>query len=125
MTPTNDRLQAFYLGTLTEADRLEVERDLLVDSELLLDFFELKRESENVRPVPSGPSPQLWQKLVRTRPSRRQALWLSAAAGAAAATLALFWSLQQNAAVENLPAPLQTKVIFDSSAELPVTSNVL
>jgi hypothetical protein len=125
------RLLAFYFGSLSEEERLKVERDLLTDVEVLTDYLDLKRDLE-AAPLPSKqPSSALWERL-KPKTVQRRRLYLSLSIGAAvAAGFALILFLQPQPQPQPKPKPTElmqpsaAKVLFDSSAELPASSGVL
>jgi hypothetical protein len=121
------RLLAFYFGSLSEEERLKVERDLLTDVEVLTDYLDLKRDLE-AAPLPSKqPSSALWERL-KPKTVQRRRLYLSLSIGAAVAAgfaLILFLQPQPQPKPTELMQPSAAKVLFDSSAELPASSGVL
>jgi hypothetical protein len=121
------RLLAFYFGSLSEEERLKVERDLLTDVEVLTDYLDLKRDLE-AAPLPSKqPSSALWERL-KPKTVQRRRLYLSLSIGAAVAAgfaLILFLQPQPQPKPAELMQPSAAKVLFDSSAELPASSGVL
>lgn len=118
----NDRLTSFYFGALDEKDRLDVERELLSDPELLLDYLELKRSVEAAAPVPQTPSASFRRRLQAALPPRRRRV-LQWAAGAAAALL-LLWSAFHFSDHET-DEPFRNGVLFDRGGEHSPVSNVL
>lgn len=117
-------LLPFYFGSVSDGDRLIVERELLTDSEALVNFFDLKREIEAVQEVPQHPSSQLWRQL-RARIKPRRKLVLSFSLGFAACLLALAAIFFRPRSETLGPPKTSGEILFDSSSELPVNSNVL
>lgn len=117
-------LLSFYFGTLSEEQRLDVEREMIEDAEVLLDYLELKRKIEAAASVPSKASERVWKSL---QPKlRKKSFWISISMGAAiAAGFAFFMYLQTGSESFELKKPSTNNVLFDSSAELPVSSGVL
>jgi hypothetical protein len=124
---TQKHLLAFYFGSLSEEERLKVERELLTDVEVLTDYLDLKRDLE-AAPLPSKqPAPALWERL-KPKTVQRRRLYLSLSIGAAVAAgfaLVLFLQPQPPPKPAELMQPSAAKVLFDSSAELPASSGVL
>lgn len=121
-------LVPFYFGAIEDSARLTVERELLTDSELLVDYLDLKRELEAAFAVPEGPSAALWERLrPRTRAARRR-LAVAAIGVALAAGVALCFEVAHPARSARpraaSPAPAATGVL-DSSGELSADSGVL
>ncbi|MBI2521855.1 MAG: hypothetical protein HYV97_15675 [Bdellovibrio sp.] len=120
---TRSRLLSFYFGSIDEKERLLVERELLIDSEYLVEFLDLKRALEEAREIPQYPSNTLWHKLQLQMPSKKKlflSLGFSLAACIALLTIAFetTWNVEKG---KNYP----TEVLFDSSSELPASSRVL
>jgi hypothetical protein len=117
-------LLPFYFGSVSDEDRLIVERELLTDSEALVDFFDLKREMEAVQEVPQHPSNQLWRQL-RARLKPRRQLVRSFGLGFAACLLALAAIFLRPRPETLSPPKTVNEILFDASSELPVNLNVL
>ncbi len=127
----NTRVKAlllpFYFGSIKDDERVLVEREMLVDSEILLDYLDLKRSLESVEAMPSEPSAVVWDRLKQSVMTRRK-LFLSLSFGAAAIFLLVFslWMLKPSSSL----APTEVshdsvEILFDSKSELPINSNVL
>jgi len=118
-------LKSFHAGTVDENQRLKVERDLLTDPEILLDYLDMKRELEFASPVPQLPTQKLWQRLVTQIPRQRKTLISLSLGAAIAASLVIvsFYFLRAKPELQKTSdAP---KVYFDSIHELSANSNVL
>ena len=119
-------LLPFYFGAIRDDERILVERELLVDSEVLLDYLDLKRSIENAELIPSTPSIALWQVL-REKVGTRRKLFLSLSVGMAAVfvlamTLFLFKKEFQEVAPQSSG---QNELLFDSISEPSSNLNVL
>ncbi len=123
MPESHSQLLPFLLGAVEEGERLEIERRLLTDEETLVDYLDLKRKMEAAREFPRTPSKQLWQKLSAplATPAKRRLTF--SIGGALAASLLAFWLVSTKPKAQT-PA-LTHSLLFDSSRELPVSSNVL
>lgn len=118
-------LLPFYFGTLSEAERLKIEQSVLTDTEVLLDYLDLKRQMEAANPVVQQPSAALWRRLqtkIKTSPKTRFALILGISL-AAAASLLLFFTTTQTSDM-NTPS-VQIHTLIDSGHEQLGVSNVL
>jgi hypothetical protein len=116
-------LLPFHFGAVTEEQRLEVEQELLTDTETLVDYLDLKRQAESARAVPSRPSSGLWEKIKPTHFPRRRT-WVSVTVGAALAA-GLFFYFQHPTKPVEFSQPSVNRALFDSNAELPASSGVL
>lgn len=127
MTPeTRSLLLPFFLGSVKEQQRLEVERLLLTDSEALLDYLDLKRERESARQFPQSPSKQVWQRLrLHIDPPARRKVISFSVGGALAAGVLLLWVLTAGPKPSGVNPTQGNSLLFDSSRELPVNSDVL
>jgi hypothetical protein len=120
-----DELLRFYFGSIEDSTRLRVERDLLMDSELLVNYFDLKRKLEAAADVPTMPSWSVWQRLqrhVKERPAPNRILAFGL--GVAASVIFLVVTLASFFPVSEIErrAP---QILIDVNSELPVSSNVL
>lgn len=124
--PNKSRLLPFYFGSLTDDDRLAIERELLTDEEVLLDYFDLKRNIEAARMIPAGPSASLWSRL-QPRLNMKTRTFISISIGAAiAAGLAVTFFLRSNVEITKQPQNISVdRILFDSSSEQSVSSGVL
>ncbi|MGZ3634178.1 MAG: hypothetical protein ACXVB1_07680 [Pseudobdellovibrionaceae bacterium] len=119
---TKNSLVEFYFGTVENSQRLRIEKDLLLDPEMLLDYLDIKREIENATLIPQQPSPLLWRRL---QPSlKKKSFYITVAAGLVAATLACFYFIHTSKVEDNLLIS-DSGILFDSGAEHSVTSDVL
>ena len=117
-----DLLLPFYFGSIAETERIKVERELLTDTEVLVDFLDLKRSLEAAETIPNGPSVNLWTKLSQHSKFQKKAIWtLSFGAGLAAA-IALVFVFNKTSDFSKTKGQ---EILFDSSSELPVNSSVL
>lgn len=125
------QLLAFYFGTLGEQELLRLERELLLDSELLVDYLDLKRKLEAAEEIPRQPSAAVWRRLsARLSPRKRFLLSVSAGVAVAASLVFLAFLLFKSHTLETSPlhdgpATSGGAILFDSSAELPASSSVL
>lgn len=120
--PTKNSLVKFYFGTLEESQRLEIEKELLLDPEMLLDYLDLKRQLEDAAQIPQLPSPFLWRRLQPA--TKRKTFYAAAIAGLAVATFACLYVFN-NPKVENTSLISDNGILFDSGAEHSFTSDVL
>ncbi len=122
---SKERLLSFYFGSMSEKERLQIEHDLLVDPETLIEFLDLKRDLEASPLSTTNPSPSLWHRL-KPKDKKQKRLYLSFSIGAAVAMglVAIFINVSQPEPIE-LVQPEVSKVLFDSSSELPASSGVL
>jgi len=122
----NSSLLSFYFGSLSDAERLKVEQTMLTDTEMLLDYLDLKRQMELATPVVQQPSPALWRRLqakVKTSKKTQFALVLGISL-AAAASLFLFLTATEPVSDGNTPS-VQIHTLIDSGHEQLGVSNVL
>jgi hypothetical protein len=122
-----NKLLEFYFGGLSESERLQMEQQLLIDSETLVNYLDLKRAIESAEIIPSHPSNQVWQNL-RARLTVKKKVFFPFVLGAAAAIVVLIlWTinLRQISGPDKKPGFSGAGLIFDSSRELPAGSNVL
>jgi hypothetical protein len=120
----NTRLMPFYFGAVEENERLEIERELLSDPEVLLDYLDLKRKLEAAGTVPQAPSPFLWKRLAQnfTPKQKRAFAWIAAAAAAAFVSWTVFHSLQTTP--DESPS-IPSQILFDRGGEQSAVSNVI
>jgi hypothetical protein len=117
-------LTPFYFGSISDAERLVVERELLIDSETLVDYLDLKRKIEFATEIPAEPSPSVWRRLqAEIKPRRKLVLTLSFAVGLAASVMiaAMFFKKPTS----DLPMTNGTPILFDSGNEQSGGSSVL
>lgn len=119
-------LLSFYFGSLSENERLIVEKELLMDPGLLTEFFDLKRNIEASDVISQGPSLNVWTS-VQTQLTAKKKWMIPISFGAAlAASVVAFFIFLETPKQEKLETGTnQTELIFDSGSELPVSSNVL
>ena len=125
---TNNKLLPFYFGSIDDQDRLELEKQMLLDPEVLLDYLDLKRRIESAAPVPQEPSPAVWQRLrPKARLSRRSRITIALGfAVAVAASIVFAFLILQKPAATGVSAPtIGEKILFDSDSEHFEHSNVL
>lgn len=120
-TQTRDSLAEFYFGGLHESQRLEIEKQLLLDQELLLDYLDLKREIEGAVTVPQHASPFLWRRL---QPLTRVKKWQWAGMAALVAAGVIGFYVLTNSHDPSV-SPVRSGILFDSGAELSQSSAVL
>lgn len=122
---TKKLLLPFHFGSLSEEERLHVEQELLTDSEVLTDYLDLKRDLEASSLFMTAPSYSLWERL-KPKTQKQKRFYLSLSIGAAvAAGLAIIVAIQSDPKPTELVQPSVSKVLFDSSSELPASSSVL
>ncbi len=119
------RLLCFHFGAIEDEERLEIERELLVDSERLLDYFDLKRQLETASAVPSGPSSALWGRLIPHARRHRRVLISFSVGAAIAAGIAVHLFLQPSRELNDCQPPKINRLLFDAGAELPASTGVL
>ncbi len=114
----------FYFGAIEDEKRLIVERELLSDPEILVDYFDLKRKIESAKEIPNGPSQQLWYKLNQGFQPCKKIIY-SLSFGLAAVGLLFFAILLfKGNKTEQMPTN-QGEILFDLNRELPANSSVL
>jgi hypothetical protein len=112
----------FYFGNLEDSRRLQIEKGLLQDPELLLDYLDIKREIEDAALIPQQPSPFLWRRLQPL--VKKRTFYVTAVAGLIAATLVCMYIIYSSN-VENTSLISDSGILFDSGAEHSITSDVL
>lgn len=122
---TKKLLLPFHLGSVNEEERLHIEQKILTDSEVLTDYLDLKREFEAASLAVTVPTNSLWENLT-SKAQKQKRFYLSLSLGAAiAAGFAVIFILQTRSKPSDLIQPSASKVLFDSSSELPASSGVL
>lgn len=122
---TKDLLLPFYFGSISEEERIHMERELLTDSEVLTDFLDLKRDLEAAGLIVNSPSENLWQNL-KPKTIQQKRFYISLSLGAAlAAGIAIIVLIQSQPKARELIQPPISQTLFDSSSELPASSGVL
>ena len=97
-TVTKETLMKFYFGSLEETQRLHIEKEMLKDPEILLDYLDLKRELEAAAIVPQQPSPFLWKRLA---PAQKKKVWIFTVATGLAAAAAAFRSEEHTSELQS------------------------
>lgn len=119
-------LLSFHFGSIEDRDRTLVERELLTDSEVLVDYLDLKRNLESAELIPSSPSKSVWFKLQeRVQARKKFIIPISFGAAVAASVLAaviFFRQPSQETKLQNQPSE---EILFDTRTELPANSGVL
>ena len=93
---TRKMLLPFYFGSVSDEDRLIVERELLIDSEVLTDYLDLKRELEVASLSSHEPSASLWQRLKPKTQKQKRVLFSFSVGAAVAAGLLIFFLFQRD-----------------------------
>lgn len=113
----------FYFGSIEDSKRLLLEKEMLNDPEVILDYFDLKRALESSPMVPQEPSVFLKNKIMAKIPRRK--IWnYTLALTAAAVVLACFYFLIKSQDETKLAVSTEM-VLFDSSRELSAATDVL
>lgn len=119
-----DLLLPFYFGSITDEDRTRVERELLTDSEILVDYLDLKRNIEAAELFPMSPSSQVWHRLEqKINPRKKMILSISFGAIAAMIVLSFIFILKPKS-IENVQTADASEILYDSR-ELSISSDVL
>jgi|GEM_PF-2972164 len=127
MDPQTQKLLApFHFGSIDDGSRLAVEREMLADPEVLIEYFDLKRTYESARGLPQQPSPRLWKRLDRPWLGHGKTVlaWSFRIAIAASLVVLTFRWIHGTSAPENKPS-VEKQFLFDSGSELSANSNVL
>ena len=119
-------LLPFHFGSIEDKDRILVERELLTDSEVLVDYLDLKRNLESAELIPQAPSNSVWLKLQeRVRAKKKFIIPISFGAAVAASALAAYIFLRQPSQETRPLNQSSEENLFDSRTELPANSGVL
>ncbi len=119
-------LLPFHFGSIEDNDRTLVERELLIDTEVLVDYLDLKRNLEAAELIPHAPSKSVWAKLQERVQTKRQFIIpISFGAAVAASVLAVFIFLDQPSQKTKSQNQSGGEILFDSRTELPANSSVL
>jgi hypothetical protein len=119
-------LLPFHFGSIEDKDRIYVERELLTDSEVLVDYLDLKRSLESAELVPQAPSPSVGFKLQQqVQAKKRFIISISFGAAVAASVLAAFIFLKQTSQETRPQIQSSEEILFDTRTELPANSGVL
>lgn len=121
----NDRLLEFYFGSLEESARLQIERELLEDQEVLLDFLDLKRRIESADEIPSKPSTLVHSRILLSVKKNRKPWTYAMGTAVAAALIVAFSFLLKPAKVEVSQEKIHQQILFDSGAEHFSSSSVM
>lgn len=129
-TDFNEKLFKFYLGSLDDDERTEVEDDLLGSKETLTEYIALKRTFEMDETIlePSRAFQQrlrrmAQQKFVRERQSFFK-IWIPVGAFALV-VLVVFGVFKMKAVAPTQSVQGSSGISFDSSGEAPVSLSVL
>jgi hypothetical protein len=128
-----ERLLAYYLGSISEEERILAEDELLSSHGRLLEFIALKRSFEIEDGLAAEVSPRLKAGLAREirsvfGPRKRFHLNVLALAGACAAVLLVVWSFSSRFpqprvnAVDLIPP---SGLSVDSAGRVPVSLDVI
>jgi hypothetical protein len=118
-------LLPFYFGSIADSERTLIERELLLDSETLVDYLDLKRSIEAAEHFPLAPSASLFSKLQEIiKPKRRFFISLSLGAVAAGVLLIFFVLKPKTIDPKNIDQAPE-EILFNLRDELPANSNVL
>jgi hypothetical protein len=119
-------LLPFHFGSIEDKDRILVERELLTDSEVLVDYLDLKRNLESAELIPQAPSKSVWLKLQeRVQAKKKFIIPISFGAAVAASVLAAFIFLRQPSQETRPQSQSSEENLFDTRTELPANSSVL
>lgn len=118
-------LLPFYFGTVNENERLAIEREMLTDSEVLLDYLDLKRGLEGAHRVSPQPSQELFHNVKRKTFIQRKTLFSLSLGLAIAASLAFLLVFRPSPHRTEISRPTINGALFDSNSELSVSSGVL
>lgn len=118
-------LLPFHFGSIDDQSRLIIEREMLSDAELLVEYFDIKRTLESAESIPQAPSPKLWHRLQGKAMSRKK-LILSWSFGVAVAASLVFLSFHlMRTTPTEIKTSVEKEILFDSGSELLANSNVL
>ncbi|MBK9322705.1 MAG: hypothetical protein IPM97_07125 [Bdellovibrionaceae bacterium] len=119
-------LLPFHFGSIEDKDRTLVERELLTDSEILVDYLDLKRTLESAELLPHTPSKSVWLKLQeRVQAKNKFIIPISFGAAIAASILAAFIFFHKPSQETKSTTQLGEEILFDTRTELPANSSVL
>lgn len=119
-------LLPFYFGSVQEEERIKVERELLTDPELLLDYLDLKRKIEVAESIPTQVSNNVWLNLKYKMQAKKKFYWPMALGLVTAAVLAIWIVVDKPAKnPDQQPEVQQTSFLIDSSSELLQVNTVL
>ncbi len=114
----------FYFGSIDDQSRLAVERELLTDSEILVDYFDLKRKIEAVQQVAPEPSRRLWYRLQAQLQPRKKLIYSLSLGFALTLGAIILATFVLKPTTDQSPLS-DHKILFDSNSELSASSNVL
>ncbi|OFZ18654.1 MAG: hypothetical protein A2Z20_04800 [Bdellovibrionales bacterium RBG_16_40_8] len=119
-------LLPFHFGSIEDKDRTLVERELLTDSEVLVDYLDLKRNLESAELIPHSPSRSVWIKLQeRVKAKKKFIIPISFGAAVAASVVAAFIFYHQPSQDTKSQTQSGEELLFDTRTELPANSSVL
>ena len=118
-------LLPFYFGAIKDQDRIIVERELLTDSEVLVDYLDLKRNIEAAEEFPRVPSKVLWFRLKKYIEPKKKTVFSVTFGAVIAAAVLICWVFLTKSKYDFEPNLKSNEILFDSRNELPVNSNVL
>lgn len=119
-------LLSFHFGAIEDKDRTLVERELLTDSEVLVDYLDLKRNLESAESIPQAPSRSVWLKLqMQVQAKKKIIIPISFGAAVAASVLAAFIFFHQPSQEIKTQNQSTEEILFDTRTELPANSSVL
>lgn len=119
-------LLPFYFGSIEDKDRIIIERELLTDTETLIDYLDLKRSLEAAEVLPQIPSRSVWVKLQQHVPIKKKFIIpISFGTAVAASVFAAFLFFHESTQNTKEHIQLSEDVLFDTRTELPAHSSVL
>lgn len=119
-------LLPFHFGSIEDKNRTLVERELLIDSEVLVDYLDLKRSLESAELIPHDPSRSVWIKLQdRVRAKKKIFIPISFGAAVASSVIAAFIFFHQPSQETNSQTQSDEEILFDTRTERPANSSVL
>lgn len=113
----------FYFGSIEDGNRLLVERELLTDAEMLIDYLDLKRKLEAAVELPQAPSLTLWNKLQEQIEPRKKMIFSISLGTLLVASIVLFFVFKSEQ-IDQSPS-MRAEILFDSNSEHPASSIVL
>lgn len=118
-------LLPFHFGSIEDKDRTLVERELLTDSEILVDYLDLKRSLESAELLPQAPSRSVWYKLQERVQAKKKFIIPISFGAVAASVLAALIFFHQPSPETKSQAQAGEEILFDNRTELPANSSVL
>jgi hypothetical protein len=125
-----ERLLQFHFGSIDDHSRLALERELLSDTETLLDYLDLKRSLEAAVPIPQHPPERLWRRLSARLEGRSKVLTLSFGLALAASLLLCLFLFNRPRSAPPLSTSTQADapahgILIDAPHEPSADSGVL